>query len=118
MTFIERVYYVVRLIPPSRVTTYGMIAKFVGTPKASRMVGWAMNSSHKQESFIPAHRVVNRNGLLTGKAHFKGKSMASRLEKEGIVIENDQIHNLTELLWDPFIEIQEVPKDFYKNLDI
>ncbi|QZT35818.1 MGMT family protein [Halosquirtibacter xylanolyticus] len=118
MTFNERVFFVVRLIPEGRVTTYGMIAKFVGAPKAARMVGWAMNRSHEQQEYIPAHRVVNRNGLLTGKAHFKGESMAARLEREGICIKENKIQQLDSLLWDPFNEIEIVPKAFYDDLNL
>mgnify|MGYP000628007936 CR=1 FL=1 len=92
--FFENVIDVVRLIPKGRVTSYGAIAKYLGTPKSSRMVGWAMNNSHNRPEKIPAHRVVNRNGLLTGKAFFgKGNEMALLLEKEGIKVKNDQIIN-------------------------
>ncbi|QZE14147.1 MGMT family protein [Halosquirtibacter laminarini] len=118
MTFNERVYYVVRLIPQGRVTTYGMIAKFIGSPKASRMVGWAMNRSHEQETYIPAHRVVNRNGLLTGQAHFNGETMASRLQNEGIEIKDNQILHLDKIRWDPFKEIKEVPKSFLIDIEL
>ncbi|MGB0976114.1 MAG: MGMT family protein [Prolixibacteraceae bacterium] len=118
MNFYDRVYYVVRLIPRGRVSTYGMIAKFVGAPKASRMVGWAMNRSNEQEEKVPAHRVVNRKGLLTGKAHFYGDSMTSLLEAEGVKIKENQIINLEEHLWDPFKELKEVPRSFYNDPDL
>lgn len=84
--FFENVFDVVRLIPQGRVTSYGAIAKYLGTPKSSRMVGWAMNASHKYAD-IPAHRVVNRNGILTGKFHFSDvNEMENRLSKENIQV--------------------------------
>lgn len=103
--FFENVYDVVRLIPVGRVTSYGAIAKYLGTARSSRMVGWAMNGAHKY-SDVPAHRVVNRNGLLTGKMHFNPPSlMQELLEKEGLKIENDQIQHFSTFIWDPMIEL-------------
>lgn len=98
--FFERVYEIVRLIPAGRVTNYGSIAKALGTPKSSRMVGWAMNAAHDKND-IPAHRVVNRNGLLTGKMHFSTPTrMQELLENEGIMVKNDQIHYFKTVYWD------------------
>jgi methylated-DNA-protein-cysteine methyltransferase-like protein len=104
--FFEKVYEVTRLIPYGRVTSYGAIARFIGSGQSARMVGWALNSSHTLPDFIPAHRVVNRNGLLTGKHHFGNSStMRQLLENEGIIIEDDQIINFSERFWDPGKEI-------------
>ncbi|MBN1144143.1 MAG: MGMT family protein [Bacteroidales bacterium] len=104
--FFDRVYDVVRLIPAGRVTTYGAIARFTGAPKAARMVGWAMNASHLQPGFVPAHRVVNRNGLLTGKHHFRHPDMMQELlESEGIAVENDRIVEFSRVFWDPYKEL-------------
>jgi methylated-DNA-protein-cysteine methyltransferase related protein len=104
--FFELVFEVVKQIPEGRVTSYGAIAKYLGTARSSRMVGWAMNASHKIGN-IPAHRVVNRNGLLTGKMHFSDPNeMQQRLEKEGITIENDQIIHFKTHFWDPMIELE------------
>jgi methylated-DNA-protein-cysteine methyltransferase-like protein len=104
--FFERVYDVVRLIPVGRVTTYGAIARFTGSPGASRMVGWAMNASHLCPDFIPAHRVVNRNGLLTGKHHFRHPGlMQELLESEGVVVEDDRVMNFQQVFWDPYKEL-------------
>ncbi len=104
--FFNRVYEVVRLIPPGRVTTYGAIARYTGSPQSSRMVGWAMNASHYELTSIPAHRVVNRNGMLTGKHHFRHPDlMQELLESEGIVIEKDQIKNFKQCFWDPYLEL-------------
>jgi methylated-DNA-protein-cysteine methyltransferase related protein len=105
--FFERVYDIVRLIPPGRVTSYGAIARYLGSGQSARMVGWAMNSSHTHPYFVPAHRVVNRNGMLTGKHHF-GDSVAMQqlLEKEGLIVENDKIINFCERFWDPVKELQ------------
>jgi len=104
--FFDRVYEVVKLVPPGRVTTYGAIARYLGSPGAARMVGWAMNQSHVHPEFIPAHRVVNRIGLLTGKHHFPGADlMRELLENEGAEIENDRILNFRDLYWDPVEEL-------------
>lgn len=99
--FFQLVYEVVKLIPKGRVTSYGAIAKFLGTKKSSRMVGWAMNAAHSHKE-IPAHRVVNRNGMLTGKMHFSHPTeMEELLFKEGIQVINDQVVNYHDLFWDP-----------------
>ena len=100
-SFFDKVYTIVRKIPHGKVTTYGLIARHLGTPKSARMVGYAMNSSHKF-SDIPAHRVVNRNGLLTGKHHFFGSSlMQELLENEGVIVIDNKIKNFNDVLWDP-----------------
>jgi methylated-DNA-protein-cysteine methyltransferase-like protein len=104
--FFEQVYAVVKLIPNSRVTSYGAIASYLGTARSSRMVGWAMNHSHHLPEKIPAHRVVNRNGLLTGKHHFNtSDEMQQLLEQEGIQVMNDQIINFDKHFWDPRVEL-------------
>jgi methylated-DNA-protein-cysteine methyltransferase-like protein len=103
--FFEDVYQVVRLVPRGRVTTYGAIAEYLGLKSAARMVGWAMNSAHSQPG-VPAHRVVNRNGLLTGRHHFATpQTMQLLLEEEGIVVENDQIQHFDTLVWYPVKEL-------------
>ncbi len=103
--FFEQVYAVVRLIPFGRVTTYGAIANYFGAKKSSRMVGWAMNASH-QIPDIPAHRVVNRNGLLTGKMHFNSPNqMQELLEAENVPVENDQVMDFKKHFWDPNLEL-------------
>lgn len=105
--FFQQVYQVVRLIPKGRVTSYGAIAKYLGAARSSRMVGWAMNNSHQQAEYVPAHRVVNRNGLLTGKHFFATPTqMQELLEAEGILIKKDQIQNFKALYWDPIIELE------------
>ena len=104
--FFNNVYEVVKLIPPGRVSSYGAIARYLGTARSARMVGWAMNNSHTQPDYIPAHRVVNRNGLLTGKHFFRGENvMQELLESEGLIIEDDKILNFKERFWDPNIEL-------------
>ena len=104
--FFTRVYDVTRLIPYGRVTSYGAIAHYLGSARSARMVGWALNVSHNNPEFIPAHRVVNRNGLLTGKHHFgNSTTMAQLLENEGIIIEDDCIINFREKFWDPIAEL-------------
>ena len=103
--FFERVYEVVKLIPAGRATSYGAIANYLGAKRSSRMVGWAMNAAHGHPE-IPAHRVVNRQGLLTGKMHFSDPDQMQRLlELEGIVVENDQIQRFQEVLWNPVTEL-------------
>ena len=97
----EDVYAVVRLIPSGKVTSYGAIAQFLGKKSGARLVGWAMNACHTANVNIPAHRVVNRNGLLTGKAHFGGDRMQTLLEAEGIIVKDDKIQNFKEVFWDP-----------------
>lgn len=99
--FYERVYEVVRLIPEGRVTSYGAIARYLGSARSARMVGWAMNNSHTILPKIPAHRVVNRNGLLTGKHFFHDTPMEVLLEAEGIEIRDNQILNLEKYFWNP-----------------
>lgn len=100
-------YEVCRQIPEGRVTSYGAIAKYLGAAKSARMVGWAMNSSHNMED-IPAHRVVNRNGVLTGKSHFGGtNAMQQLLEEEGFTIKDLQIVDFENYFWDPMKELSE-----------
>ncbi|MGE0089764.1 MAG: MGMT family protein [Bacteroidales bacterium] len=104
--FFCQVYHVARLIPYGRVTSYGAIARYLGSAQSARMVGWAMNDSHHQHEFVPAHRVVNRNGLLTGKHHFgNSNTMKQLLENEGIKVVDDQIVNLEKHFWDPVKEL-------------
>jgi len=104
--FFKRVYEVAKLIPAGRVTSYGAIARYLGTTRSARMVGWAMNQSFAQPETIPAHRVVNRNGLLTGKHFFGGENiMQELLEAEGIIIEDNKIINFAERFWDPSKEL-------------
>ena len=101
-SFFEKVYTIVRQIPYGRVTSYGAIARHLGSGGSARMVGWAMNSSHKSAVDIPAHRVVNRNGLLTGKHHFGGPDvMKQLLESEGIRVVDDKIIDFDMKFWDP-----------------
>ena len=103
--FFERTYQVARLIPYGRVTSYGAIAKYLGAARSARMVGWAMNSSGKYED-VPAHRVVNKKGLLTGKHHFQGTNLMQQLlESEGIVVIENQIQDLEKIFWDPMKEL-------------
>ncbi len=106
ISFFEQVYDVVREIPVGRVTTYGAIAAFLGTKSSARMVGWAMNASFIVLPKVPAQRVVNRNGMLSGKAHFATPTlMQELLEAEGITIENDTIVKFEEIFWDPSIAL-------------
>ena len=106
-SFFEKVYEVVKQVPHGRVTSYGAIANYLGSKGSARMVGWAMNAAHHLPEQIPAHRVVNRNGLLTGKYHFGSPDMMEQLLKnEGAVIENDLIVNFKEMFWNPF-ELEE-----------
>ena len=103
--FFEKVYAVAKQIPYGRVTSYGAIAKYLGTARSARMVGWAMNGAHKIGD-IPAHRVVNRKGLLTGKHHFEGTNLMQQLlENEGIKVVNNQIVDFENLFWDPWREL-------------
>ena len=103
--FFQRVYEVARCIPYGRVTTYGAIAKYLGTAKSARMVGWALNGSSVKED-VPAHRVVNQKGILTGKHHFQGTNLMQQLlESEGISVKDNQIQNLENYFWDPFKEL-------------
>jgi len=104
--FYQDVFEVVRQIPAGRVTSYGAIARYLGTAGSSRMVGWAMNLSHHQEVYVPALRVVNRNGLLTGKVHFGSPDvMQELLENEGVAVENDCVTDFDQLFWDPMKEL-------------
>jgi methylated-DNA-protein-cysteine methyltransferase-like protein len=106
LSFFQQVYQIVRLIPKGRVTSYGAIAKALGSGKSSRMVGWAMNNSHNQKEYVPAHRVVNRIGLLTGKHHFETPiKMQELLEKEGIEVKCDKVINFKNIFWNPIGEI-------------
>ena len=106
--FFERVYKIARLIPFGRVTSYGAIAAYLGAAKSARMVGWAMNNSHNQKDEVPAHRVVNRKGLLTGKHHFEGTNLMQQLlENEGIVIVENQIQQFEKVFWGPMEELPE-----------
>lgn len=110
-TFFDRVYKVVKKIPKGRVTSYGAIARFLGSTGSSRMVGWAMNASHSSKHPIPAQRVVNRNGLLTGKRHFGPPNLMQQLlESEGIIVENDQVKNFEKVFWDPVRELKKTKR--------
>lgn len=103
--FFQMVFEVVKMIPEGRVTSYGAIASYLGSKKSSRMVGWAMNASHKIEG-IPAHRVVNRDGLLTGKFHFgEPDEMQKRLNSEGISVFQNRVVDFNNLFWDPSKEL-------------
>lgn len=105
-SFFADVYDVVRQIPKGRVTNYGAIANYLGTKLSARMVGWAMNGAHYIKPKVPAHRVVNRNGMLTGKAHFSTPTqMQELLEKEGIIVEKDTIINFKTKFWNPQTEL-------------
>lgn len=100
----DAIYQVVRLIPHGRVTSYGAIASYLGAKGGARLVGWAMNASHSDAS-IPAHRVVNRDGVLTGKVHFGGNRMQELLQQEGILVENDKVIAFEQLFWNPIEEL-------------
>lgn len=103
--FFDQVYEVVKMIPYGRVSSYGAIAKYLGAAGSARMVGWAMNASHSDPE-VPAHRVVNRKGLLTGKHHFQGTNLMQQLlESEGIEVIDNQIQNFDDLHWDPVLEL-------------
>lgn len=103
-SFFEKVYSVAKQIPYGRVTSYGAIAKYLGAAKSARMVGYAMNNSHTKN--VPAHRVVNRKGLLTGKHHFDGTNLMQQLlENEGIVVVDNQIQDFDTVFWDPIREL-------------
>ena len=106
LSFFERVYKVVKQVPYGRVTSYGAIAKYLGAARSSRMVCYAMNVSHGKD--VPAHRVVNRKGLLTGKHHFHGTNLMQQLlESEGIQVLENQIQDFDRLFWDPMLELNE-----------
>jgi methylated-DNA-protein-cysteine methyltransferase-like protein len=105
-SFFKDVHEVVRQIPKGRVSSYGAIARYLGTSLSARMVGWAMNAAHSVHPPVPAHRVVNRNGMLSGKAHFSPPSlMEDLLKKEKIIVKEDKIVGFNELFWDPSIEL-------------
>lgn len=101
--FYENVFEIAKLIPKGRVTSYGAIAQYLGLKSSARMVGWALNGCPED---VPAHRVVNRSGLLTGKHHFNPPSSMQRsLEKEGVKVEDDQVQRFDEIFWDPNVEL-------------
>lgn len=100
----DDIYQVVRLIPQGRVTSYGAIAEYLGLKSGARFVGWAMNACHADPT-IPAHRVVNSQGLLTGKFYFGENRMQQLLENEGIMVKNDKVLNFNQVLWRPFLEL-------------
>lgn len=105
VNFFDRVYQVAMLIPFGRVTSYGAIAKYLGAARSARMVGWAMNACDGRED-VPAHRVVNRKGVLTGKHHFKGTNLMQQLlENEGVEVVDNQIQNFDNIFWDPMKEL-------------
>jgi methylated-DNA-protein-cysteine methyltransferase related protein len=107
-TFYEKVYEVVRLIPAGRVSSYGAIAAFLGTKGSSRMVGYAMNAAGTAFPPVPAHRVLNRNGILSGRHHFRPPGLMQQLlESEGITVTDDKIENFKQKFWDPAIELYE-----------
>jgi len=105
-SFFLKVFEVTKLIPFGRVSTYGAIARYLGGSGASRMVGWALNSCHSFEDLVPAHRVVNRNGILTGKHHFRySELMQELLESEGIIVKDDKVVDFENKFWDPCSEL-------------
>ena len=107
--FFERVYAIARQIPEGKVTTYGAIAKALGTARSARMVGWAMNASHRAVPAVPAHRIVNRNGELTGKHHFESPNvMQQLLETEGVKVVNDKVIDFKQLRWVPMEELDDL----------
>ena len=104
LSFFDKVYEVAKQVPFGRVTSYGAIAKYLGAAKSARMVGYAMNGSHGKD--VPAHRVVNRNGLLTGKHHFEGTNLMQQLlENEGVEVIENQVQNFEKVFWDPSKEL-------------
>ena len=110
-SFFQRVFEVVKKIPYGRVTSYGAIAEYLGMKGSSRMVGWAMNASHTAEDNIPAHRVVNRNGDLTGKFHFASPDlMEELLRSEGVQIKNDRVVDFKNIYWNPSVELNNNDK--------
>lgn len=107
--FFKDVYAVVRLIPEGRVTSYGAIANYLGSGRSSRMVGWAMNACHREAEPVPAHRVLNRQGVLTGKDHFpRPMGMQEALEKEGLEVKNDRVQQWDMYFWDPLTELEQL----------
>jgi methylated-DNA-protein-cysteine methyltransferase related protein len=117
-SFFDKVYSVAGMIPRGRITSYGHIAEFIGQKGSARMVGWAMNASHFADPPVPAHRVVNRTGLLTGKYHFQTPDLMQKLlESEGVVIQNDRVVNFDKKLWIPAKELNlKDHKDIHKDL--
>jgi methylated-DNA-protein-cysteine methyltransferase-like protein len=105
LNFYDMVYQVARLIPPGRVTSYGAIANYLGTKGSSRMVGYAMQACGTANPPVPAHRVVNSQGLLTGKFHFGGNLMEQLLESEGVQVKDDKVVDFKKIFWDPAIEL-------------
>ena len=106
-SFGENVYAVVRLIPYGRVSSYGAIARYLGSGRSSRMVGWVLNQSHTINPPIPAHRVVNRNGILSGKHHFSSpNAMEELLSAEGVMVKDDRVIEFSKLFWDPALELK------------
>jgi methylated-DNA-protein-cysteine methyltransferase related protein len=104
--FFDKVFKITSKVPFGRVTSYGAIARYLGSPQAARMVGWALNTSHSQPCSIPAHRVVNRQGILSGKHHFYGPNvMKHLLENEGVVVIDDKVVHFNKIFWDPSKEI-------------
>jgi len=102
--FFDKVHQVARLIPEGRITSYGAIAKYLGAPRSARMVGWAMNNSHGKD--VPAHRVLNRKGILTGKHHFDGTNLMQQLlENEGVKVVENQVQDFEKHFWDPMTEL-------------
>ena len=105
--FFDLVYQVARLVPKGRVTSYGAIAKYLGAARSARMVGWAMNGAHNQKPKVPAHRVVNSSGLLTGKHHFGAPDrMQKLLEKEGVKVKEDKVIDFKKKFWNPLTELE------------
>jgi len=105
-SFFDKVHLIARQIPSGRITSYGAIGKYLGLASSARMVGWAMNSSHIAKPPVPAQRVVNRNGLLTGKHHFATPTrMQELLENEGIEVTDDQVQNFEKVFWNPMKEL-------------
>jgi methylated-DNA-protein-cysteine methyltransferase-like protein len=105
--FFEKVYEVALLVPIGRVTSYGAIARYLGSAQSARMVGWALNVCHTYHKWVPAHRVVNKVGQLTGKIHFPGSNtMQEMLESEGVKVEDNTVVNFEKLFWDPNIELE------------
>ncbi|MDB5025712.1 MAG: hypothetical protein JWP78_3467 [Mucilaginibacter sp.] len=107
LNFYDMVYQVARLIPPGRVTSYGAIANYLGTKGSSRMVGYAMQACGVANPPVPAHRVVNSQGLLTGKFHFGGNLMEQLLQAEGVKVADDKVVNFKEVFWDPAVELEK-----------
>lgn len=106
-SFFRDVWEVARSVPHGRVTSYGAIARYLGSARSARMVGWAMNASHTADMPVPAHRVVNRNGRLSGKHHFSGSDlMCQLLESEGVEVKDDQVVHFGQVFWDPMEELK------------